>query len=194
MWFDGIRQPNTLYVLDSSRGKDSTACLRAIKILGWPLDAVICADMWATKDIPAARPEMVAYQDEWDATCEALFGVPVLKPYAKKPNGEKLTYEDLFYRPMKPKQERERERERAARMGDARESVLHGRTQNCSITDFQCREETGAHPSSKSVPYGFPISSKNGGNWCTTLKTTPQQAPGRGADKKYRPLYRNCSR
>ena len=109
MWFDGVRQSNTLYVLNSSRGKDSTACLRAIKILGWPLDCVICADMWATKDIPAARPEMVEYQDEWDATCEALFGVPVLKTYAKKPNGEKLTYEDLFYRQMKPKQKRERE-------------------------------------------------------------------------------------
>lgn len=58
-------------------------------------------------------------------------------------------------------------------MGNASESVLHGRTQNRSSTDFQCRKGTGVHQTSNSVPYGFPISSKNGGNWCTALKTAP---------------------
>lgn len=33
MWFDGKRQPNTVYIANTSRGKDSTAMLRAIKII-----------------------------------------------------------------------------------------------------------------------------------------------------------------
>jgi hypothetical protein len=48
MWFDGIRQPDTLYVASVSRGKDSTAMLRAIQLMGWPLDMICAVDIWAT--------------------------------------------------------------------------------------------------------------------------------------------------
>ena len=41
MWFDGQRQPDTVYVASISRGKDSTAMLRAIQIMNWPLDMII---------------------------------------------------------------------------------------------------------------------------------------------------------
>lgn len=84
---------------------------------------------------------MVAFQDAWDEKCKEIFNIPILKPYAKKKNGEKLTYEDLFYRPMKPKQERERE------------------------PDGQCERISIARENSKSQLYGFPMQK---GNWCTS--------------------------
>jgi len=79
MWFDGERQPNTLYVASSSRGKDSTAMLRAIQLMGWPLDMIVSVDIWATDDIPAELPPVVAFKDEWDAKCLDWFGVPVTR-------------------------------------------------------------------------------------------------------------------
>lgn len=69
MWFDGARQPNTIYCASVSRGKDSTAMLRAIQLLGWPLDVIVSADIWATDDIPAELPPMVEFKDKWDAKC-----------------------------------------------------------------------------------------------------------------------------
>ena len=48
----------TEYVLSLSYGKDSLACLFAIKLLGWPLDRIIHAEVWATDDIPADPPPM----------------------------------------------------------------------------------------------------------------------------------------
>lgn len=79
MWFDGARQPNTIYVASVSRGKDSTAMLRAIQLMGWPLDMIAAVDIWATDDIPAELPPMVAFKDEWDAKCLEQFGMPVTR-------------------------------------------------------------------------------------------------------------------
>lgn len=93
MLFDGIRQPNTLYVADVSRGKDSTAMLRAIKLMNWPLDAVISVDMWATKDIPAELPPMVAFKDEWDKKCLKNFGVQVTRVCARDKNSQLVNVE-----------------------------------------------------------------------------------------------------
>ena len=42
------RQPNTEYILSLSYGKDSIACLEAIRQLGWPLDRIVHAEVWAT--------------------------------------------------------------------------------------------------------------------------------------------------
>lgn len=44
------------HVLSLSYGKDSTACLWAIQELGWPLDRIITADVWATDTIQADHP------------------------------------------------------------------------------------------------------------------------------------------
>ena len=101
MWFDGVRQPNTIYVANTSRGKDSTAMLRAIEILGFPLDAIVSVDIWATKDIPAELPPMVAFKDEYDRKVLERFGVPVTRLCATKreretDGGGRLTYSDVF--------------------------------------------------------------------------------------------------
>ena len=84
MWFDGQRQPNTIYVANTSRGKDSTAMLRAIQLLGWPLDMIVSVDIWATQDIPAELPPMVAFKDEYDKKVLDAFGVQVTRLCATK--------------------------------------------------------------------------------------------------------------
>lgn len=36
------------HILSMSYGKDSIACLGAIEQLGWPLDRIVHAEVWAT--------------------------------------------------------------------------------------------------------------------------------------------------
>lgn len=209
MWFDGERQPDTIYVANVSRGKDSTAMLRAIRLMGWPLDAVVAVDIWATQDIPAELPPMVEFKEEWDKKCLENFGIPVTRLYATKREREnrnvkmessthsekhtrttstgkgekdnlseqmldfqcsetdgarsskpsKLTYEDIFYRKVSPQRERER---MAARTESERK-----------FTDTRISDATGCMVQlrpQKISNYGFPITTKNGGNWCTALK------------------------
>lgn len=100
MVFDGAHHPDTVYVANVSRGKDSTAMLLAIKELGWPLDKIVSVDVWATHDIPAEIPPMVEFKNDWDKKCLALTGVPVTRICAMR-DGEKLSYEDVFYRVRK---------------------------------------------------------------------------------------------
>lgn len=107
MWFDGQRQPNTIYVASTSRGKDSTAMLRAIQLMGWPLDMICAVDIWATQDIPAELPPMVAFKDEYDQKVMDWFGIPVTRLCATKRERERdcgeechsrrLSYADVFY-------------------------------------------------------------------------------------------------
>lgn len=101
------RQPNTQYVLSLSYGKDSLACLEAIKRLGYPLDRIVHAEVWATDTIPADLPPMVEFKAHADRIIKERYGIEVEHICAMK-NGKKLTYEDIFYRPMKRKVERER--------------------------------------------------------------------------------------
>ena len=89
MWFDGIRQPNTIYVANTSRGKDSTAMLRAIQLMGWPLDMICSVDVWATDTIPAELPPMVAFKDEYDKKVLEWLGIPVTRLCATKRERER---------------------------------------------------------------------------------------------------------
>lgn len=90
------REPNTEYVLSLSYGKDSVACLGAIRELGWPLHRVIHAEVWATDTIHADLPPMVEFKSKVDEYIKAEFGIEVEHLCAVR-NGEKLTYEKLFY-------------------------------------------------------------------------------------------------
>jgi len=82
----------TEYVLSLSYGKDSLACLFAIKLLGWPLDRIVHAEVWATDDIPADPPPMVEFKAKADKIIKEMFGIEVEHLCAVR-NGEKLTYE-----------------------------------------------------------------------------------------------------
>ena len=84
------------HVLSLSYGKDSLACIFAIKALGWPLDRIIHAEVWATDTIPADLPPMVEFKAKADEIIYELTGIRVEHLCATR-NGEKLTYEKMFY-------------------------------------------------------------------------------------------------
>lgn len=82
------------YVLSLSYGKDSMACLGAIKALDWPLDRIVHAEVWATDDIPADLPPMVEFKKKADAWIFENFGIIVEHVCAM------TTYERTFYRKL----------------------------------------------------------------------------------------------
>ena len=92
----------TEHILSLSYGKDSLACLGAIEQLGLPLDRIIHAEVWATDSIPADLPPMVEFKKKADEIIKERYGIEVEHIYAVR-NGEKLTYEKLFYHVPKRK-------------------------------------------------------------------------------------------
>lgn len=72
----------TEYVLSLSYGKDSLACLEAIKILGYPLDRIITAEVWATDTIPADLPPMMEFKEKADKIIKERYGITVEHTYA----------------------------------------------------------------------------------------------------------------
>ena len=80
------------HILSLSYGKDSLACLGAIERLGWPLDRIVHAEVWATDTIHADLPPMVEFKEKADAIIKDRWGVEVehIRP--------KMTYQDYFYR------------------------------------------------------------------------------------------------
>lgn len=63
------------HILSLSYGKDSLACLEACKLLGYPIDRVIHAEVWATQDIPADLPPMVEFKKKADAIIKEKYGL-----------------------------------------------------------------------------------------------------------------------
>ncbi|MBR6654334.1 MAG: hypothetical protein IKL27_06355 [Oscillospiraceae bacterium] len=81
----------TQHVLSLSYGKDSLACLGAIEELGWPLDRIVHAEVWATEEIPADLPPMVEFKAKADAIIKERWGIEVEHVRGKR------TYEECFY-------------------------------------------------------------------------------------------------
>lgn len=90
----------TTRVLSLSYGKDSMACLGAIEELGWTLDRIITADVWATDTISADLPLMVEFKEYADKEILRRYGIEVEHFCARKVRGKesKKTYNDVFYR------------------------------------------------------------------------------------------------
>jgi len=82
------------HILSLSYGKDSLACLGAIEQLGWPLDRIVHAEVWATDTIPADLPPMVEFKAKADAIIKERWGIEVEHICAK------TTYERCFYKPI----------------------------------------------------------------------------------------------
>lgn len=80
------------YVLSLSYGKDSLACLGAIEQLGWKLDRIVHAEVWATDTIPADLPPMVEFKKKADEIIQKRWGIEV--EHLRKPQN----YEELFYK------------------------------------------------------------------------------------------------
>lgn len=82
------------HILSLSYGKDSLACLGAIEELGWPLDCIVHAEVWATDTIPANLPPMVEFKARADAIILERWGLEVEHVCAM------TTYERCFYSPI----------------------------------------------------------------------------------------------
>lgn len=80
------------YILSLSYGKDSLACLGAIEQLGWPLDRIVHAEVWATDTIPADLPPMVEFKAKADEIISRRWGIEVEHYRAKH------TFDSAFYR------------------------------------------------------------------------------------------------
>lgn len=78
-------------ILSLSYGKDSLACLFACRELGWHIDRVVTADIWATKYISADHPDMVDFKASVDRYIEREFGLAVEHVTADS------DFESLFY-------------------------------------------------------------------------------------------------
>lgn len=85
------------YILSLSYGKDSLACLGAIEKLGWQLDRIVHAEVWATDTIPADLPPMVEFKAKADKIIKERWGIEVEHICAMAKDGTKQTYEKLFY-------------------------------------------------------------------------------------------------
>lgn len=79
------------HILSLSYGKDSLACLGAIEQLGWPLDRIVHAEVWATDTIPADLPPMVEFKKKADKIIKERWGIEVEHIRAKR------TYDECFY-------------------------------------------------------------------------------------------------
>lgn len=82
----------TEHILSLSYGKDSLACLGAIEELGWSLDRIVHAEVFATDTIHADLPLMVEFKEKADAIIKARYGISVEHTRGR------LTYEQAFYR------------------------------------------------------------------------------------------------
>lgn len=82
------------HILSLSYGKDSLACLGAIQKLGWPLDRIVHAEVWATNTIPADLPPMVEFKKKADKIIKKRWGIEV------EHIRHKMSYEKIFYRPI----------------------------------------------------------------------------------------------
>lgn len=124
------RAPNTEYILSLSYGKDSLACLEAIKQLGYPLDRIVHAEVWATDTIPADLPPMIEFKKYADQIILDRYGIIVEHICATRAV------------------ERERERERATKDSFTQNSPKV-ETQD-EYTDFRLLSERGVTTDSKS--------------------------------------------
>lgn len=79
------------HILALSYGKDSLACLGAIEQLGWPLDRIVHAEVWATDTIQADLPPMVEFKKKADKIILERWGIEVEHFRAD------CTYESKFY-------------------------------------------------------------------------------------------------
>lgn len=156
------------YIARISKGKDSLKMLDVIVSRGLPLDRITTTDIWATDTIRGEHPKMVEFESFIDEYIWEKYRIEVEHLCAMR-NGEKVTYEKMFYHVPKRKEGR-KEGRNDPRIPDAAGNMVPIVTQ--STRDYRrvslFKEGHGVKNSSI---YGFPVSLCRKGNWCTKLKT-----------------------
>ena len=89
------------FIASISYGKDSLKMLDVIKSRGLPLDRIITYDVWATENILAEFPEVTEFKKKMDIYIKEKYGIEVEHFCATDKNGDKLTYEKIFYSTFK---------------------------------------------------------------------------------------------
>lgn len=84
------------YIVRISHGKDSLKMLDVIVTRGLRLDRITTTDVWATNTIRGEHPEMVKFKDIADEYIWRKYRIEVEHLCAMR-DGEKVTYEKLFY-------------------------------------------------------------------------------------------------
>lgn len=176
------------YIARISHGKDSLKMLDVIFTRGLKLDRITTTDVWATDTIRGEHPKMVEFKARADEYIWRKYRIEVEHLCAMR-DGEKVTYEKLFYHVPKrkdaggycqqitPKIAGGGASLQAARnnprIPDALGAVVPVRPQATRSREskvFLHKSGVGAR-SSKSTIYGFPVSLHRKGQWCTKLKT-----------------------
>lgn len=172
------------YIARISHGKDSLKMLDVIISRGLRLDRITTTDVWATDTIRGEHPEMVKFKERADEYIWRKYRIEVEHLCAMR-NGQKVTYEKLFYHTPKRKAKNAGGGVLSAtrdnpRISDAVGPVVPIRPQaecaNPARKVFLHKSGAGAK-SSKSTIYGFPVSLNRRGNWCTKLKTNFLDSP-----------------
>lgn len=93
------------YIARISKGKDSLKMLDVIVSRGLPLDRITTTDIWATDTIRGEHPKMVEFESFIDEYIWKKYRIEVEHLCAMR-NGEKVTYEKMFYHVPKRKEGR----------------------------------------------------------------------------------------
>ena len=174
-----INDEQLQYIARSSHGKDSLKMIDVIVTRGLRLDRITTTDIWATDTIRGEHPEMVKFKDIADEYIWRKYRIEVEHLCAMR-NGEKITYEKMFYHIPKRKPSTSggvlptaRNDSWVADPVGAMVSIRSQSTRDCRRVSLY-KEGHGVRSSSI---YGFPVSVQRKGQWCQKLKTRFLDSP-----------------
>lgn len=164
------------HILSLSYGKDSLACLEAYKLLGYPIDRVVHAEVWATQDIPADLPPMVEFKKKADAIIKERYGL-IVEHISAQRERERERESGLIMSPCStPCSERERMSEESTDSLSNEDNGVLQTSRQRFLTESQkdtfeqmfYHVPTRKNPEKQGLIKGFPgvLQSK----WCVKLK------------------------
>lgn len=148
-----LKDSQLQYIARISGGKDSLKMLDVIVTRGLPLDRITTTDVWATDTIRGEHPKMVAFKNRVDEYIWRKYRIEVEHLCAMR-NGEKLTYEKLFYHVPKRK---------ADKCGGGGFETISSASRLCGVRGVS----QTSNGMSERRPQGFPAQI---GSWCKKLK------------------------
>ena len=164
------------YIARISHGKDSMKMLDVIISRGLKLDRITTTDIWATETIRGEYPEMVKFKERADEYIWQKYRIEVEHLCAMR-NGEKQTYEKLFYHVPKRKSAGGgiENRENPGFSDPVGSVVSIGSKTRCKAPGKRVSiHKDNFWPDSIK---GFPVSFTNKGTWCQKLKTRFLESP-----------------
>lgn len=168
------------YIARISHGKDSLKMLDVIFTRGLKLDRITTTDVWATDTIRGEHPKMVEFKARADEYIWRKYRIEVEHLCAMR-DGEKVTYEKLFYHVPKRKDAG------GVLSADNPENrgggiLASGKEQSSDSRRFGGRGASQTSSDAQQRVQGFPAQI---GSWCKKLKIDylriPSQPPQKGA-------------